>query len=51
VPDHSAFALALLAHAGILAITSAGGLVSLARLGWRREEQAPMAEGIGRKGP
>jgi glycosyltransferase 2 family protein len=51
VPDHSAFALALLAHAGILAITSAGGLVALARLGWRREERAPIAEGIGRKGP
>jgi uncharacterized protein (TIRG00374 family) len=37
VPDHAAFALALLAHAGILAITSAGGLVALARLGWRRD--------------
>ncbi len=37
VPDTAAFALALLAHAGILAITSTGGLISLARLGWRRD--------------
>ena len=37
VPDTAAFALALLAHAGILAITSTGGLISLARLGWRRK--------------
>ena len=36
VEAHAAFALALLAHAGILAITSVGGLVALARLGWRR---------------
>ncbi len=31
-----AFALALLVHAGILVITSIGGLVALWRLGWRR---------------
>jgi uncharacterized protein (TIRG00374 family) len=37
VPDHTAFALALLVHAGILVITSVGGLVALGRLGWRRE--------------
>jgi glycosyltransferase 2 family protein len=37
VADHTAFALALLVHAGILVITSVGGLVALARLGWRRE--------------
>ncbi len=36
VPAHEAFALALLVHAGILVLTSAGGLVALARLGWRR---------------
>jgi uncharacterized membrane protein YbhN (UPF0104 family) len=36
VPSHEAFAIALLVHAAILAITSAGGLVALARLGWRR---------------
>ena len=35
-----AFALALLAHAGILVITTSGGLISLARLGWRRTEPA-----------
>jgi hypothetical protein len=37
VPDTAAFALALLAHAGILVITTTGGLISLARLGWRRD--------------
>ncbi len=36
VPADPAFALALLVHAGILVITSVGGLVALARLGWRR---------------
>jgi glycosyltransferase 2 family protein len=36
VPAHSAFALALLVHAGILVITSIGGLSALGRLGWRR---------------
>lgn len=36
VPAHAAFALALLVHAGILVITSVGGLVALGRLGWRR---------------
>lgn len=36
VAAHEAFALALLVHAGILVLTSAGGLVALARLGWRR---------------
>jgi uncharacterized protein (TIRG00374 family) len=41
VPDQTAFALALLAHAAILVITSVGGLVALARLGWRREEREP----------
>ena len=36
VPQHEAFAIALLVHAAILALTSAGGLVALARLGWRK---------------
>jgi uncharacterized protein (TIRG00374 family) len=36
VPQHEAFAIALLVHAAILVITSVGGLVALARLGWRR---------------
>ena len=36
VPAHAAFALALLGHAGILVITSVGGLAALGRLGWRR---------------
>jgi len=36
VPPHEAFAIALLGHATILALTSVGGLVALARLGWRR---------------
>jgi len=31
-----AFAMALLVHASILLVTSAGGLVALGRLGWRR---------------
>jgi glycosyltransferase 2 family protein len=36
VPPHEAFAIALLVHATILVLTSVGGLVALARLGWRR---------------
>jgi uncharacterized protein (TIRG00374 family) len=36
VPPHEAFAIALLVHATILALTSVGGLIALARLGWRR---------------
>jgi uncharacterized protein (TIRG00374 family) len=34
VPSSDAFALALIAHVGILFVTSVGGVVSLARLGW-----------------
>ncbi len=34
IDSHSAFALALLAHAGILLVTSVGGVIALARLGW-----------------
>lgn len=36
LPPDPAFALALIAHASILVITSAGGGIALARLGWRR---------------
>jgi uncharacterized membrane protein YbhN (UPF0104 family) len=43
IPDSDAFAIALIAHVAILVVTSAGGLVSLARLGlpWRASEPAP----------
>jgi uncharacterized protein (TIRG00374 family) len=34
IESDSAFALALLAHAGILLVTSVGGVIALARLGW-----------------
>lgn len=45
ISDSDAFAMALIAHLGILVVTSAGGLVSLARLGlpWRAREPAPDA--------
>jgi uncharacterized protein (TIRG00374 family) len=36
VSSDSAFAIALLVHASILVMTSAGGVFSLARLGWKR---------------
>jgi hypothetical protein len=38
LPTDEAFAIALLVHASILAVTSIGGAVALARLGWRRTE-------------
>jgi hypothetical protein len=40
ISDSDAFAIALIAHVGILLVTSVGGLVSLARLGmpWRLPE-------------
>jgi glycosyltransferase 2 family protein len=37
VPSDSAFALALIVHASILVITSLGGAISLARIGWVRD--------------
>jgi uncharacterized protein (TIRG00374 family) len=41
VPPDSAFALALIVHASILVVTSVGGAVALARIGWvRRTEDA-----------
>jgi uncharacterized protein (TIRG00374 family) len=39
VPSDSAFALALIVHASILVITSLGGAISLARIGWVRNSQ------------
>ncbi|MEA2547382.1 MAG: glycosyltransferase 2 family protein [Chloroflexota bacterium] len=43
VPADSAFALALIVHAAILVVTSIGGAVALARLGWvRRTEAGPV---------
>jgi uncharacterized membrane protein YbhN (UPF0104 family) len=45
VPAVSAFALALIIHATILVVTSVGGGVAVARLGWRRDtgDRAPEA--------
>jgi uncharacterized membrane protein YbhN (UPF0104 family) len=41
VPSDSAFALALIVHASILIVTSVGGAVALARIGWvRRTDDA-----------
>jgi hypothetical protein len=40
-PPEPAFAIALLVHAAILALTSAGGLIALSRLGWRRAPGEP----------
>jgi hypothetical protein len=40
-----AFAMALLVHASILIVTSVGGVIALARLGWRR---GPAAAAPGR---
>ncbi len=39
VPPHEAFAMALLVHATQLVVTSAGGLVAIVTLGWRRTEK------------
>lgn len=41
LPAERAFAIALLVHATILVVTSAGGLAALSRLGWRRAAGAP----------
>lgn len=41
LPTEPAFAIALLVHATILVVTSAGGLAALSRLGWRRTPGAP----------
>jgi glycosyltransferase 2 family protein len=47
IQSGQAFALALLAHAGILLVTSAGGAIALLRLGWTSSaasEEAPSLE-------
>ena len=41
VPAASAFALALIVHATILVVTSIGGGVAVARLGWSRKAMEP----------
>jgi uncharacterized protein (TIRG00374 family) len=41
-PPEPAFAIALLVHAAILVVTSAGGLVALSHLGWRRSSDEPV---------
>jgi uncharacterized protein (TIRG00374 family) len=38
LPAEPAFAIALLVHAAILVVTSAGGLAALSRLGWARTD-------------
>jgi uncharacterized membrane protein YbhN (UPF0104 family) len=45
VPQHEAFAIALLVHATILVLTSVGGLAALARLGWRRSDEVSGSDG------
>ena len=41
IPESDAFALALIAHASILIITSAGGVIALSRLGWPQRDPSP----------
>ncbi|HEX3428978.1 MAG TPA: lysylphosphatidylglycerol synthase transmembrane domain-containing protein [Candidatus Limnocylindrales bacterium] len=41
IPRDSAFALALIVHASILVVTSVGGAVALARIGWVRRTNTP----------
>jgi len=43
IPVDPAFAMALVVHASILVLTSAGGAVGLARLGWRRTPEVATA--------
>jgi uncharacterized protein (TIRG00374 family) len=47
VPPDSAFALALIVHASILIVTSVGGAVALARIGWvrRADDAEPVTPG------
>lgn len=44
VPADSAFAMALLVHATILIVTSVGGAIAFARLGWRGATQSGATE-------
>jgi len=43
IDDSDAFAMGLIVHAGLLLVTTVGGVISLARLGlpWRVREEAP----------
>jgi uncharacterized protein (TIRG00374 family) len=43
VPADSAFALALIVHAGILAVTTIGGGIAFLRVGWRPSAAAALA--------
>ncbi|HVA87137.1 MAG TPA: lysylphosphatidylglycerol synthase transmembrane domain-containing protein [Candidatus Saccharimonadales bacterium] len=43
VPTAAAFALALLAHASVLIMTSVGGAIALLRLGWSKRGEARVA--------
>lgn len=43
IPVDPAFAMALVVHASILILTSAGGAIALARLGWRRRPEVAAA--------
>jgi hypothetical protein len=43
IPVDPAFAMALVVHASILILTSAGGAIALARLGWRRRPEVATA--------
>lgn len=43
IPVDPAFAMALVVHASILILTSAGGAIALARLGWRRGPEVATA--------
>jgi hypothetical protein len=43
IPVDPAFAMALVVHASILILTSAGGTIALARLGWRRRPEVATA--------
>jgi hypothetical protein len=46
VPNDAALALALLAHASVLIMTSIGGAIALLRLGWsKRDEERAVGPG------
>ncbi len=44
IPVNEGFAIALLAHASVLATTSLGGAVALARIGWLRSTEQPLTD-------
>ncbi len=46
VPADQAFALGLIAHFGILAVTTIGGGIAFLRVGWRGKETSPAAVGM-----